>query len=109
MSIKLGSTFKQAQLSGGVWECVFNAADLGITLPSYECYRIVISNGPAGSTFNIYLNNQLWDSVFPGDNNSWDPNNQMPLGQGDNLTFVWNLGSGTGPYVWLYFQETSPL
>lgn len=106
MTQKLGSTFKQAKLSGGVWVCSFHAADLNITLANYECYRIVISNGPAGSTFMINLNNQLWDAVFPGDSNSWDPNNPLPLEAGDSLTFTWNLGSGTGPFVWLYFQET---
>lgn len=106
MTTKLGSTFKQAKLSGGLWVCTFHAADLNITLPDYECYRIVISNGPPGSMFNIYLNNQLWDAVFPGDNNSWDPNNPLPLEAGDALTFNWNLGGGTAPFVWLYFQQT---
>lgn len=106
MTQKLGSTFKQATLQNGVWVCKFFASDLSITLSTYECYRIVINNGPAGSTFMIDLNNQLWDAVFPGDNNSWDPNNPLPLEAGDSLTFTWDLASGTGPFVWLYFQQT---
>lgn len=110
MAAKLGNTFKDGVLHDGVWQVSFTPADLGLFLPQYECYRIVISNGPPGSGFTIYLNNNLYDSVFPGDSNSWDPNNPMKLSNGDTLTFTWNLGTdGFNPTVWLYFQEESPL
>jgi hypothetical protein len=50
-----------------------------------------------------------WDTVFPANDTSWDPNNPMPLVQGDTVTFYWNTGSGTAPEVTMYFQEEAVL
>lgn len=115
MTAALAPTFKDAikpasGTNAGNWTATFGPADISISLPTFECYRIVISGGPPGSTFQIFVGNRLYDSVFPGDTNSWDPNNPMKLNNGDSLSFQWNTGTGTsGPTVWLYFQESNPL
>lgn len=111
MTAKLGDAFKTGTkpasgTNAGNWTVVFNPADMSVSLTDFECYRIVISGGPPGSTFTIYIGNRLYDSVFPGDTNSWDPNNPMKLSNGDIVQFYWNTGTtGFQPTVWLYFQE----
>lgn len=96
--------------NAGNWTATFSPQVIGISNATYECYRIVIKGGPPGSTFDIYLGNRLYDSVSPGDTNSWDPNQTMKLVQGDSVEFRWRTGVGTvGPEVWLYFQETELL
>jgi hypothetical protein len=108
---KLGQAFQTAVISpagrtnAGNWTATFDSPDIGIFLPEFDCYHIVIKGGPAGSTFDIYVNNNLYDSVTPGDTNSWDPNHPMKLSNGDSVIFYWNAGTGTAPTVWLYFQE----
>lgn len=114
MTAYLGNTFKVGAVTqtipyAGNWAVVFNPADIPINNPTYECYRIVIKGGPPGSSFDVMVNNSLYDSVFPGDTNSWDPNNSMKLANGDTIGFYWNTGSSTAPTVWLYFQEATPL
>lgn len=99
------------QPNAGNWTATFTPDLIGISLPRFECYRIVIKGGPAGSTFDVIINNtNLYDSVSPGDTNSWDPKNPMKLSNGDTVSYEWNTGVGaTGPTVWMYFQEASPL
>lgn len=92
------------------WLATFTPSVIGVSIPVFECYRIVIKGGPAGSTFDVYIGVRLYDSVAPGDTNSWDPNQPMKLQQGDVVEFRWNTGSGSsGPQVWMYFQEESPI
>jgi hypothetical protein len=94
------------QINAGNYTVTFSPALIGISAPLFDCYHIVIS-GPAGSGFTIYIGNRFYDNVFPGDANSWDPNQPMHLQNGDYLYFYWNTGSGTAPQVTLWFQEPS--
>lgn len=96
-------------LNAGKWTVTFDPHTLGISLPRFECYHIAIKNGPPGSTFTMYVGTNLWDSVAPGDVNSWDPNQTLKLQQGQTLFFYWNTGTGTAPDVTLWLQEASPL
>ena len=94
----------------GNWVVTFQQSDIGISLPEYECYRIVLKNGPPGSSFTIYIGNAFYDSVTPGDTNSWDPNNPMKLQAGDSIYFYWNIGTPNfAPMVTMYFQEPAKL
>jgi hypothetical protein len=92
----------------GNWTVTFNPTTLGINLPVFECYHIVIT-GPPGSSFTIYIGSNFYDNVAQGDKNSWDPNQTMKLQQGQNVYFFWNTGAGTAPQVTMWFQEASPL
>lgn len=93
----------------GKWLATFDTNAIGISVSEFECYRIVVDGGPAGSSFSITLGVRLWDRVFPGNDTSWDPNQPMPLVQGDRVTFAWNLAADPAPDVWMYFRERSPL
>ena len=116
MTASLGHEFVEAtiaadgQPNAGNWVATFSQSDINIGLTNFQCYRIVITGGPPGSSFTVTVSGNLYDSVFPGDTNSWDPNQPMELTNGDTVTFAWNTGTGmTGPTVWMYFQEASPL
>jgi hypothetical protein len=94
----------------GNWTATFSPQVIGISYAEYEAYRIVIRNGPPGSKFDVFIGTRLYDSVSPGDTNSWDPNQTMKLIQGDTIEFRWNTGAGdVGPEVWMYFQEAGVL
>lgn len=98
------------QLNAGNWTAAFTSNDIGISLPRFECYRIVIKGGPPGSKFDIYIGNRLYDSVDPGDTNSWDPNNPMKLQAGDSIYFYWNTNTANfAPFIAMYFQEPEAL
>lgn len=96
-------------VNAGKWTATFDPHTIGVSLATFECYRIVIANGPAGSSFNIFIGTNQWDSVFPGDTNSWDPNVAMPLQQSQTVYFYWNTGQGTAPNVTMWFREASIL
>lgn len=93
----------------GKWLAVFDSNAIGVSLPEFECYHMIIDAGPAGSTARITLGVRLWDTVFPGNDTSWDPNQPLPLVQGDTVTFSWNSAATPAPDVWMYFRERSPL
>lgn len=114
----LGQANVTAELGGpgssnpDMWLATFRPQDIGISLGEFECYRVVVNHGPGGSTFRIYIGGaRLWDTVFPGNDTAWDPNNAMPLAQSDTVEFRWDSGDdttddGTGaPDVWMYFRE----
>jgi hypothetical protein len=91
----------------GQWTATFTPQVIGISLPEYECYRIIVSGGPMGSTFRIWIGGaRMYGTVFPGWDTEWDPNNAMPLVQGDSVEFRWNSAASANgaPDVWMYFR-----
>jgi hypothetical protein len=82
---------------------------LGVNLPTYECYHIVI-DGPIGSSFQVYIASNFYDNVQQGWKNSWDPSQTMKLQLGQTIYFFWNVGTGTPvPTVTMYLQESSKI
>lgn len=76
---------------------------------NFECYHIAIQ-GPAGSTFQVYIGNDFYDFVPRGDINSWDPSQPMQLVSGQTVYFYWSVGTGAPiPIVQMFFRETSVL
>lgn len=94
-----------ASLNPGKWIVTFDPRTLGISIPEFECYHIAVTNGPPGSKFTIYIGSSLWDSVAPGDTNSWDPAQPMPLEQGQSVYFYWNTGNTGTPMVTMWLRE----
>lgn len=92
----------------GNWTVTFDAPTLAINSELFECYHIVI-NGPAGSSFQIYIGSNFYSNVALGDQNEWDPSQTMKLQKGQTIYFFWNTGTGTAPQVTMWFQESSPL
>jgi hypothetical protein len=96
--------------NAGNWTLNLQPQDIGVSVATFECYHIVVNNGPIGGKFQIFIGGVIpWDTVFPGWDTSWDPNQTMKLTQGQHLSFRWNTGTGTAPEVTLFFQESSPL
>lgn len=101
---------KPSSQNAGKWVCTFRPQDIGISLSQFECYRIIVDGGPPGSTFRIFIGGaRLYSTVFPGNDTEWDPNNAMPLVQGDTVEFRWNSAGLTAPDVWMYFRERAVL
>ena len=112
MPAGLGSQFVEAtialagQQNAGNWTAVFTPQVIGIQLPNFECYHIVVDGGPAGSKFTVTIGTRLYSSVTPGFDTEWDPSQTMKLESGDTVYFYWNSGTGTAPTVYMYFQES---
>ena len=115
MPESLGTVFKTASLApsghanAGKWICEFTANDIAISEPKFQVYHANVIGGPPGSTFQWGYNNNMWETVFPGWDNSWDPNNPMKITNGDTVFFWWNTNAGTAATVWLYFEKETPL
>lgn len=94
----------------GNYTVTFDNTILSMNQSTYECYHIVI-DGPVGSSFQIYVGANWYDSVAAGWKNSWDPAQTMKLQQGQNIYFYWDVAPPATPVptVTMYFQESSPL
>jgi hypothetical protein len=94
------------QQNPGNYSARFQPSDWGVAGgATFEVYHISIL-GPAGSTFQVFIDNVFYDNVARGDINSWDPNQPMLLSNGNYLWFYWNVGTGTPvPAVTLFLRE----
>lgn len=107
VTAELGNSASQ---NPGLWTATFTPRDIGVNLSQFECYRIIVSGGPPGSTFRIWIGGaRLYSTVFPGNDTEWDPSNPMLLVQGDTVEFRWDSAAGIAPDVWMYFRERAIL
>lgn len=74
--------------NAGNWTVVFGPDVFNIDVP-FECYHIVV-NGAPGTTFFVYIENNVWDYVASGDINSWDPEQVMPIIPGQTVYFYYS-------------------
>ena len=74
----------------------FTAGVLGFFVQQYECYHMVVTNVPAGSSGQVYVNASQWGFTFPNSGTEWDPSQPMILNSGMELDILWNL-SATNP------------
>lgn len=97
-------------IKAGNYTVAVTPQNIGVNLPSFECYHIVL-DGPIGSSLEIYVGANWYDSVNAGWQNSWDPAQTMKLQLGQTIYFYWNVGGTMTPIpsVNMYFQESSPL
>jgi hypothetical protein len=91
----------------GGWTIAITPADMGIRVPS-EVYHIAIQ-GPAGSTFQVFLDTTFYDNVTRGDINSWDPSQPMHVQPGTTIYFYYSTNATPAPKATLFFREPSPL
>lgn len=109
MATYLGNRSKQgvkdpANVFGpGNWTVTFSPSDLALV--HAQVHHIAIS-GPAGSSFQVFIDTTFYDYVARGDINSWDPSQTMPLQPGSSLYFYWNSNINPAPKVTLYLQQT---
>jgi len=115
MPESLGDNFKVATIAptghpnAGKWICEFMQKDIPVVEPRFQCHHVNVQDGPVGSKFRWGFNNKFWETVYPGWDTSWDPNNPMKLAHGDSIFFWWDTGTGTAATVWLYFEKETPL
>ena len=74
----------------------FTAGVLGFFVQQYECYHMVVTNVPAGSSGQVYVNASQWGFTFPNSGTEWDPSQPMLLNSGMELDILWNI-SATNP------------
>jgi hypothetical protein len=95
----------------GNWTVTFSPKDINVNVPYFEIHKIVI-DGLIGSSFTVYIDQNLWDHVAQGWQNSWDPKNPMLLIPGRYLYFYWSdpATDGHPPTVtlWLRYDPGIP-
>jgi hypothetical protein len=99
----VGSLTADNEFNPDNWSVVFTPQDINVNLPEYEVYHMMI-NGPAGSSFTVWVDNYQWDNVQVGSINSWDPTQPLLANSGNTLYFRWNTGAGTAPTVTLFLR-----
>lgn len=91
-------------LGAGFWTVTFDPQFLAVRVRS-DVYHIAIS-GPAGSSFQLFIDNTFYDYVVRGDVNSWDPSQPMHVRPGQSLYFYWNTASTPAPTVSIFLRQT---
>lgn len=91
---------------GSGWDVVCSASTAKLSgslgaWPSqttFEVYQISI-DAPVGSSVLVMRNRTPWNFVQQGWQNWWDPQQPLPLRNGDELQFCWNAAFAAGPYT----------
>jgi hypothetical protein len=77
-------------------------------MPQFEICHINVDGAPA-SSFQIFIDTRLWDTVLNGTQNSWDPTVALPLNPGNYLYFCWSNPSSDGQppqvTIWLRYDQ----
>lgn len=93
----------QNMLAAGNWTVTFAPKSLQFSMPLAEVYHIAVK-GPGGF-FEVFINEDFWDTSDFGGNNSWDPAQPMLIRPGDTVFFFWSLSGGTAPQVTLWLRS----
>lgn len=107
--VNLGSRQKQGTVDpmnpnfAGGFTVAFLPSDLVVSVAEYELYHISLT-GPAGSSFQIYVNQVFYDNVLHGDVNSWNPPQPMILRPGDSVNFYWSTATAPPPLVSIFLR-----
>lgn len=96
-------------LNPGNWTIAFDPAVLNIStaIQYFEIYKMIV-HGAAGSTFNVYVDRNIWDTAVYGAQNSWDPSQPLKMQQGQTLYFMYSdpTSDATPPVatIWLRYD-----
>ena len=93
-------------LTGG-WVVTFDPAFIAIQVES-EVYHIAVS-GPAGSSFEMWLDTTFYSSVSQGRRTDWDPAQPMRVRPGSTIYFYFNSTDTPAPKVSVFFREVTIL
>ena len=89
----------------GNWTVQFNTNLLNVQVTEFEVYKIVVTGAAPSATFNVYADNQQWDTAVYATNNSWDPQQPLILRFGQTLYFYYSSAATDGHQplvtVWL--------
>jgi|ERR1700678_548668 hypothetical protein len=73
----------------GNWTIAFTPDIINVNVSQFEVYKMVVS-GANDTTFNVYVDNYLWDVGVYGTLNSWDPTQPLILRPGQTLYFCYS-------------------
>jgi hypothetical protein len=73
----------------GNWTIAFTPDIINVNVPQFEVYKMVVK-GANATTFNVYVDNYLWDVGIYGALNSWDPTQPLILRPGQSLFFAYS-------------------
>lgn len=91
--------------NAGNWTTAVTSDLLGIHVPVFECYHMVVDQVPAGASARITIGVKPWGFTSPDAGSEWDPNQPMLLTPGQDIYFYWSAAaSGTPPRVTLWFR-----
>jgi hypothetical protein len=80
----------------GNWTIQFTPKILAITVTEFEVYKMVVTGSAPSATFNVYVDNQQWDTAVYGTNNSWDPQQPLIVRYGQTINFYYSSASSDG-------------
>jgi hypothetical protein len=92
-------------VKAGAWTVTFSPQVIDISV-AFEIYHIAVK-GPAGSTFQIFLDTVFYDAVSHGDLNSWDPAQPMLFTPGRSMYFYYDVSVAPAPLVTIYCREVT--
>lgn len=93
----------------GNWTITFAPSDLGFKVGQAEVYQASV-DGPVGSSFQMWRNVRLWNTVAQGWANNYDPQQPMLLRFGDTVSLYWNSSAAPAPtaVLWLRYDTSLP-
>lgn len=96
-------------LNPGNWTVAIDPAVLSVSteIQYFEVYKMIVHGAP-GTTFNVYVDRNEWDTNVFGQQNSWDPIQPLKLQQGQTLYFMYSDpvsdNQPPGATVWLRYD-----
>ncbi len=97
--------------NAGNWTVTFSPDVLLAHVALFEIYHVAI-DGPVGSSFKVFRENDQWDQVLQGWQNSWDPGQPMMVRDADTLYYFWASATSTSPTptvtLWLRYDADLP-
>lgn len=107
-----GPVTGKADTSGhnpGNWTVAFTPDLINVNVSQFEVYKMIVS-GAVGTTFNVFVDNFLWDVGIYGTLNSWDPLQVLILRPGQSLYFCYSdpTSDNSPPQatIWLRYDAT---
>jgi len=97
-------------LNPGNWTISFTPDIINVNVTTqFEVYKIIV-HGAQNTTFNVFVDNALWDTGVYGTQNSWDPTQPLILRPGQTLSLTYSdpVTDNTPPTatIWLRYDPS---
>lgn len=100
--------------NSGNWTIVLDPSVFNVSsqIQYFEIYKMIV-HGAAGTTFDVRVDINLWDTAVYGFQNSWDPIQPLKIQQGQSLYFLYSdpVSDNNPPTVtvWLRYNTDDML
>ena len=90
----------------GNWTVTFDPGLINITIPEFECYKLIVSGAGPTATFDVFVDAQQWDTAVYAVHNSWDPTQPLLVRSGQYLYFYYSTPAtdGNKPVITAWFR-----